>query len=117
MLSRNCYNRELSKTLLLVNFLTSSIAQPVPLALSYLVALNAKYNVLICISNSCKHVLKLTAISWHLDIKHKTPLELQKQLDQYIRESLFAYNSASVLLPYDGLALQPIIPIVDGFAC
>jgi Orsellinic acid/F9775 biosynthesis cluster protein D len=117
MLSRNCYNRELSKTPPLVNFLTSSMAQPVPLALSHLVALNAEYNVLICISNSCKHVLKPTAISRHLDIKHKTPLELRKQLDQYVRESPFAYNSASVSLPHDGLAPQPIIPIVDGFAC
>jgi hypothetical protein len=93
------------------------MAQPVPLALSHLVALNAEYNVLICIGNSCKHVLKPSAISQHLDIKHKTPLELQKQVDQYVREFPFAYDSASVLLPYNSLALQPIIPIVDGFVC
>jgi len=53
----------------------------------------------------------------HLDIKHKTPIAVRKQVDQYVKGFPFTYDHASVQLPVDGLAPQPIIPIVDGFAC
>jgi hypothetical protein len=49
--------------------------------------------------------------------KHKTPIELRKQVDQYVKDFPFVYDHATVLLPVDGLAPQPIIPIVDGFLC
>jgi hypothetical protein len=42
---------------------------------------------------------------------------LRKQLDQYINAFPSTYDSAIVPLSADGLALQPVIPIVDGFAC
>ena len=93
------------------------MAQPIPQAVGHLVALNTEYNVLICLGNGCQHALKPTAISRHLDIKHKTPLALRKQVDQYIQGFPFTYNHTSVPLPYDGSAPQPIIPIVDGFVC
>jgi hypothetical protein len=53
----------------------------------------------------------------HLEIKHKTPIALRKQVDQYIKGFPFTYDHATVPLPSDRSAPQPIIPIVDGFAC
>jgi hypothetical protein len=94
------------------------MAQAVPAELSHLVALNAEYNVLICIdSNKCKYALKPTAISRHLRDKHKAPIEVQRLVDEYVKEFPFSYDHASVQLPADGLAPQPIIPIVNGFQC
>jgi hypothetical protein len=93
------------------------MAQPIPQALSHLIALNVEYGVLICVDSKCKHALEPTAIPWHLRDKHTTAVELQKQVEQYIEGFPFVYNHTSVPLPPSGLALQPIIPIVDGFQC
>jgi len=93
------------------------MAQPIPQALTHLVALNSEYNVLICIDSKCKYALEPTAISRHLRDKHKTPIKLRKQVEQYVKEFPFAYDHTSVPLPSDGLAPQPIIPIVGGFQC
>jgi hypothetical protein len=82
-----------------------------------LVALNVEYGVLICIGNGCKCALEPTAISRHLAIKHKTPIELRKQVERYVVAFPFEYDYRTVLLPRDGSALQPVIPTVGGFAC
>jgi hypothetical protein len=52
-----------------------------------------------------------------LDNKHKTPIALRKQVDEYVKEFPFTYDYTDVRLPDDGSAPQPIIPIVDGFIC
>jgi hypothetical protein len=91
--------------------------EPVPQALSHLIALNVEYKVLICIGNGCRHALKPTAIPRHLVDKHNTPIVLQRQVDQYIKAFLFDYDYTSVQLPGDGSVPQPIILVVDGFAC
>src|SRR5271156_5196867 len=93
------------------------MAQPIPPNWSHLVTLNVEYSILICVDSKCKYALKPTAISRHLRDKHKVPSELQKQVDQYVQEFPFAYDHATVPLPSDGSAPQPIIPIVDGFLC
>ena len=93
------------------------MAQPIPQELSQLVALNVKYSVLICVNSKCKYAMEPTAISRHLRDRHKTPIKLQKQVDQYVAAFLFEYNYKTVLLPQDGSALQLVIPIVGGFAC
>ena len=93
------------------------IAQPIPQALAHLIALNVEYKVLICIDAKCIYALEPTAISRHLRDKHKTPIALRKQVDEYVAEFLFIYDHTSVPIPRDGLAPQPIIPIVDGFVC
>jgi hypothetical protein len=93
------------------------MAQPIPQALSHLVALNVEYGVLICIGNGCKCALKPSAIPRHLAIKHKTAIGLRKQVDQYVAAFPFEYDYKTVRLPQDGSAPQAIIPIVGGFAC
>ena len=81
------------------------MAQPIPQALSHLIALNVEYGVLICISGKCQHALKPTTISRHLRDKHKVPSNVQKQVEEYIKEFPFAYNYTSVPLPSDGSIL------------
>jgi hypothetical protein len=93
------------------------MAQPIPEDLCHLVVLNDEYNVLICIGHQCNYALKPTAISRHLGQKHKTAIELRRQVDEYVKEFPFTYDHATVRLPNDGTAPQPIIPVVDGFKC
>ena len=93
------------------------MAQPIPQVWSHLVALNVEFNVLICVDIKCRSALQPKALDRHLRDKHKTPKALRKQVEQYIKEFPFTYDHTSVLLPVDGLAPQPIIPIVDGFVC
>ena len=78
--------------------------------------MNTQFGILICIGNGCQYALKPAAIYRHLEIKHKTPIALRKQVDQYIKGFPFTYNHATVPLPVDGSAPQPIIPITDRFA-
>ena len=54
-------------------------------------------------------------ISSHLHKKHKTQLELRKQVDRYIERCPFEYNHLTVKLPADRLGLQLIVKVVDGF--
>jgi hypothetical protein len=73
------------------------MAQPVPEALSQLVTLNVEYGVLICKGNRCECALKPTAISSHLAIRHKTPVELWKQ---YVAEFPFTPVSTRLVTSY-----------------
>jgi hypothetical protein len=91
------------------------MAQPIPNALAHLVELNIEFGVLICIQ--CRYAVTPTAISRHLGDKHKTPVPLRKQLDEYIREFPFRYDHTSVPLPRNGTAPQPIIPVLGGHLC
>jgi hypothetical protein len=91
------------------------MAQPIPEALAHLVRLNVEFGVLICMQ--CKYALEPTAISRHLGRKHRTPIELRKQWDEYVRKFPFQYDHTSVQLPSNGSAPQPIIPILDGHRC
>jgi hypothetical protein len=91
------------------------IAQLIPEALTYLIALNVEYNVLICIQ--CKFVLKPTAIPRHFSDRHKTAIKLQKQIDEYIKEFLFLYDYTTVTLPPDGSASQLVIAVLKGHLC
>ena len=90
------------------------MAQPIPEALAHIVALNVEFNVLICVQ--CKYAVAPTTISRHLGDKHKTPIELRRQLEEYIREFPFQYDHTSVRLPNNRSAPQPI-PVLDGYLC
>jgi Orsellinic acid/F9775 biosynthesis cluster protein D len=91
------------------------MAQPIPKALAHLVGLNVEFGVLVCMQ--CKYVVAPTAISRHLKDKHKAPIELRKQLDEYVQEFPFQYDHTSVPLPSNRSAPQPIIPVLDGHLC
>jgi hypothetical protein len=91
------------------------MAQPVPKVLDHIVGLNVEFGVLICLQ--CKYAVSPTAISRHLGDKHKTPIELRKELNKYVQEFPFQYDHTNVRLPSNGLAPQPIIPVLDGNLC
>jgi Orsellinic acid/F9775 biosynthesis cluster protein D len=94
------------------------MAQPVPQELSYLVAVNVEYSVLICIGNTCYCAVSPAGLTAHVRRKHKVSKRVWKQVEQYVEECAFKeYNYASIQLPANGLAPQPIISVVDGFQC
>jgi hypothetical protein len=94
---------------------SSSIAQPIPQVLAYLVVLNIEYSMLIYVDCKYQYILEPSTISRYLHDRYKTPIVLQKQVDQYIRVFLYIYNYTSIRLPTDRSALQPIISVVDRF--
>jgi hypothetical protein len=49
--------------------------------------------------------------------KHQTWRELRQQVERYVRGFPFQYDHATVRLPRDGLAPQPILAVVDGLQC
>ena len=91
--------------------------QPIPQPLAHLIQLNVEYGVLICIGNGCRYAVSPASTSEHLRRKHHTARELRQQVDRYIQEFPFEYNYSSVRIPLDGLAPQPVIPVVDGLQC
>jgi hypothetical protein len=74
-----------------------------------------EFNVLICIPY--KFALKPTTVSHHLADRHKTPIAIRKEAEEYIKEFPFTYNYTTIILPSDGSAPQPVIPIIDGYRC
>ena len=94
------------------------MAQPIPQDLSHLMAVNVEYSVLICLGNTCSCAVNPAGFTAHVRRKHKVPKEVWEQVEQYVQACAFnEYDYASIQLPADGLAPQPIIPIVDGFVC
>jgi hypothetical protein len=92
-----------------------TMIQPIPEALAHLVALNVEFNVLLCLP--CKYAVAPTAISRHLGNKHRSTMELRKQLDAYMHTFPFQYDHTNVQLPSNGSTPQPIIPILGGHWC
>jgi hypothetical protein len=93
-------------------------APAIPFSLSHLIAVNARYKVLICLGNGCRCAIVPTGAARHLRDKHHEPIELRKQVERYLEQCQFhEYTYATVILPADGLVPQPIIPIVNGYQC
>ena len=87
----------------------------VPALLATLIAVNSVYEVVLCINASCCKAISPAGTVEHLRQFHQTPLTVRKQVQAFIQSLLWAYDYSSVALPVDGLAPQPIIPIIDGF--
>lgn len=94
-----------------------AIVQSVPESLRHLIATNVDFGIVICLGHGCQCAVKPAAISGHMQRKHKISIELRRQVDRYIEQCPFEYDYATVELPVDGLAPQPIIQVVDGFQC
>lgn len=82
-------------------------------------ALNVAHGILICVASpSCRCAQKPSALARHLGDKHKVAIELRRQVEQYVQAFPHrSYDHASVGLPRDGSRPQPILPVLDGFAC
>lgn len=94
------------------------MAQPVPPELDRLMALNASYGVLVC--RQCSYAQAPTALPRHLSRTHQVPAAVRALVDQYVEafvQSSPSYDHATVHLPEDGSAPQPVIAVVRGFRC
>jgi hypothetical protein len=90
----------------------------VPQALSQLMHVNVEYRVLICIGNGCGKAVRPTGFLEHIRKKeHPITKEIRKQIQEYVRAFPYNYDHSTIELPIDGLALQPVILVVDGFQC
>jgi hypothetical protein len=92
-------------------------AQPIPDVWNHLVELNVDFQILICLNDKCRCAIKPGAIVRHLRDQHQIPIELRKQVDQYIQSFPSLYDYSTVQLPVDGLSPQPVIPVVNGCQC
>jgi Orsellinic acid/F9775 biosynthesis cluster protein D len=91
--------------------------EPIPQALSELVAVNVEYEVLLCLGHSCRKAVSPAGIVEHLRRFHKTNPKIRRHVQEYVQSFPVRYDYSTVPLPTDGLAPQPIIPIVDGCEC
>ena len=89
----------------------------VPLALGQLIAVNAEFEVLLCVNPKCHKAVSPAGIVEHLRKIHKEKPGMRRQVREFIAEIPWEYDYSSVPLPVDGLAPQPIIQVVDGFQC
>lgn len=109
------------KSTYLINFSMAEQQQTrpieVPVALSQLVAVNVEYRVLLCLSRGCRKAVSPAGIVEHLRKIHKETPQVRKQVQEFIKGIPWKYDYSTVPLPIDGLAPQPIVPIVDGFHC
>ncbi|KAH6695991.1 hypothetical protein BKA61DRAFT_623673 [Leptodontidium sp. MPI-SDFR-AT-0119] len=90
-----------------------TMAQPIPQALAYLIKLNVEFCTLICLQ--CQYAQRPTYICRHLGDRHKVPIELRKQVEEYTKGCPFKYDYTSIQLPSDGSAPQPIIPVLNKY--
>jgi hypothetical protein len=72
--------------LVLVPLLVLLLLQP-------FIALNAEFKVLLYLDSGCQCVVKLVALSGHLYRKHQVRIEARKQVDEYIEQLGFNYDS------------------------
>jgi hypothetical protein len=89
----------------------------VPATLSHLIQLNVEYKVLVCLSAHCCKAVSCVGLIEHFRKIHKEKPEVRKQIQHYIQSVPFDYNYSTIQLLVDGLAPQPVIPIVDGLQC
>jgi hypothetical protein len=86
--------------------------------LSQLIAVSVEYKALICLGNGCRRAIRLAGFLRHIyNQEHPITKEQRQQAQEYIARFLYNYSYSTIELPIDGLALQPIIPVVDGFQC
>ena len=89
----------------------------VPVTLTHLIQLNVKYQVLVCLDAHCCKAVSCVGLVEHFRKIHKEKPELRKQIYEYIQRIPFNYNYSTIQLPVDGLAPQPVLPVVNGFQC
>lgn len=94
-----------------------AMAQPIPDVLAHLVQLNVDFQVLVCLEDKCRCAVSPRAIVRHFHDQHRTPIELRKVIERYIKSFPGSYDYLSVHLPPDRSYPQPIIEVVDGFRC
>ncbi|KAH8797256.1 hypothetical protein F5884DRAFT_753949 [Xylogone sp. PMI_703] len=91
--------------------------RPIPEVWSDIVHLNVKYKVLLCLSDRCNKAVSARGLVEHIRRYHDVKPAIRRQIERYTKEFKHDYNYATIPIPENGLAPQPIIPIVDGYQC
>jgi hypothetical protein len=89
----------------------------VPAVLASLIAINTVYQVVLCINTDYYKAVSPAGIVEHLCKFHKTSPQLRKQVEAFIQTIPWSYDFSSIMLPADGLAPQPVLPVLEGFQC
>ena len=89
----------------------------VPPALGQLVAVNAEFEVLLCIRPQCRKAVSPAGVVEHLRKIHREKPAVRKQVQEFVAGIPWEYDYASVRLPADGSAPQAVIHVQDGFHC
>jgi hypothetical protein len=88
----------------------------VPPALAQLIVVNVEYKVLLYLGRGCcKAICPSRILDYIRKCRHTTTRKNRKQIQEYRRGFPSNYNYSTIELPADGLALQPVIPVVDRF--
>ena len=87
----------------------------VPMALAHLIAINVVYKVVLCMHPSCHRAISPVGVVEHLRKFHQTPPKVRKRVQDFVQSLLWSYDYSSILLPTNGLAPQPVLPVVEGF--
>ena len=92
--------------------------EAIPPALGQLIAVNVEYKVLICLGHGCSQAVRPLGFLEHVrKKKHPITKEGRKQAQEYTQAFPCDYKHSTIALPTNGLAPQPIIPVVDGLQC
>ncbi len=94
----------------------------IPPSVVHLIAVNLEYAVLLCTKPQCRHAQAVRGIEEHLRRFHHEKPAIRKEAVEFGRALVkwgerFLYDYTVVELPVNGLAPQPIVPVVDGFSC
>jgi hypothetical protein len=90
-------------------------AQPIPQVLEHLITLNVEFQVLVCLGEEYRCAVNPGAIVRYFNDHYQVPIELRKQVKQYIQSFPSLYNHSTVPLPANRSIPQPIIQVIDGF--
>jgi hypothetical protein len=80
-------------------------------------AANAEYKVLLCVSLKSRNAVSLAGIVKYLRKIHIGKPQVRRQVQDFAVRIPWEYEYLTDRLLVDGLAQQPVVPVVDGFPC
>ncbi len=96
-------------------------ATGIPTSLAQVIAMNSEYAVLLCAKSQCRRAQTVKGIEEHLRSFHHEKPAIRKEAGEFGRrlarqDVRFLEDYTVVNLPANGLAPQPVVPVVDGFS-
>ena len=89
----------------------------VPEGLEEMIELNVTYQVLICPHEQCRKAVQPSAFTRHSHQEHQTLFSARQELQEFINNLGWKYDSRTIKRPKDGSKPQPTIPVDDGIEC
>jgi hypothetical protein len=70
-----------------------------------------------CVSAQCRKLVSPAGIIKHLRKIHRAKPEVRKQVQEFVAGISWEYDYSTIKLPADGLAPQPVVPVMSAFHC